>query len=419
MTKKLIITGIIILSMLVLSAELIDKIVAHVGSDVILLSDLQNQLIQMRSAGVREELLNPEMVLNNMIEHRVMIQKARELKIAVDERAIKSHAENYIAQIKSQYDSEAAFRADLKAMNTSERDLQKYIIEQLTEQFLTEQLVQKQISARVNVSEGEMREFYSANRDTIAVKPESWDLSLIMREVLPSPDSRQEIYELAQRIQARANFGEDFANLAETFSDCPSKSQGGDLGFFGRGMMVKPFEDAAFALDINEISQIVETDFGFHIIKLLEKKGDEVRASHILKTLEAQDTDFEREKSLMDSLRTRILAGEDFSTLAQSYSMDAESAADGGFLGEFTEEELPELFAAPLSVSAVGQPTEVLKHGDMYYIFLKTLEHAPGYYSFEELRPQLKAYLSQLKEKQAFEDWIAKAKADSFIQIKL
>ncbi len=417
--KKLITISLLILLAMGANAALVDKIVAKVGSDIILLSDLQNQLVQMRSAGVREELLQPQAVLDNMIEHRLMIQKARELKINIDEKAIKNHAENYLAQIRAQYDSEAAFRADLNAMHTNERDFKNYLIEQLTEQALSELLVQKQISARINISDGEMREFYQTHRDSIAAKPVSWDLKLIMREVKPSAESRQMLLEEAQQIRARAAKGEDFATLAEAYSDCPSSAQGGDLGFFKRGMMVKPFEDAAFALDINEISQIVESDFGFHIIKLLEKKGDEVRASHILKTVDARDADFEREKELMDNLRLRILDGEDFALLAKEYSMDPESAADGGLLGNFTEAELPELFAAPLSVVPVGMPSELLKHENMYYIFLKDTEHAPGFYSYEELRPQIKNYMSQMKESQAYEEWIDKVKSEAFIEISL
>ncbi|MDD2597015.1 MAG: peptidylprolyl isomerase [Candidatus Cloacimonetes bacterium] len=397
----------------------IDRIVATVGGDIILYSDLQRQITQMRSSGVRDELLNSAEVLNNMVEHRLMIQKAKDLGITVDEKAIKSYAERYMAQIKSQFETEADFQAELRKMNTSQRDLMNYFVEQITESELTKQLVDKHISSQARVEEAEMRAFYEASKDSMAVKPVSWDLRMILREVKPSDTVIAALRAEAETLQQRADNGEDFAALASEYSDCPSKAQGGDLGFFKRGMMVKPFEDAAFAMGVGEVSGIVESQFGYHIIKVTEVKGDEVRASHILKTISAGDSDKDREMTLMNSIRTRILAGESFAALAEEYSHDPESAADGGLLGEFAERDFPELFAAPLTATQIGEPTEVLENEGMLYLFMRDKVHEQRLYTYEEVRDQLRMYLSEQKQMLAYQDWIDKVKAESFVKISL
>lgn len=397
----------------------IDRIVATVGGDIILYSDLQRQITQMRSSGVRDELLNSAEVLNNMVEHRLMIQKAKDLGITVDEKAIKSYAERYMAQIKSQFETEADFQAELRMMNTSQRDLMNYFVEQITESELTKQLVDKHISSQARVEEAEMRAFYEASKDSMAVKPVSWDLRMILREVKPSDTVIAALRAEAETLQQRADNGEDFAALASEYSDCPSKAQGGDLGFFKRGMMVKPFEDAAFAMGVGEVSGIVESQFGYHIIKVTEVKGDEVRASHILKTISAGDSDKDREMTLMNSIRTRILAGESFAALAEEYSHDPESAADGGLLGEFAERDFPELFAAPLTATQIGEPTEVLENEGMLYLFMRDKVHEQRLYTYEEVRDQLRMYLSEQKQMLAYQDWIDKVKAESFVKISL
>jgi len=417
--KKLIFCLLLLSVILYVAADEVDRIVAKVGNEVILMSDLATQINQMRSAGVREDLLNAQEVLNNMVNHEVMLQKAKELQITVDENAIKKYAENYMQQLSGQYETEAEFLADLRKMNTTKRDLLNYFIEQITENALTEQLVEQQISRQVLVEEDEMREFYEASKDTMAVKPVSWDLKMIIREVKPSEASIAADLALAEELRTRADSGEDFATLAAEYSDCPSKEQGGDLGFFKQGMMVKPFEDAAFELSIGEVSQVVESQFGYHIIKVTDKREGEVRASHILITASATEDDDAREMELMQSIRERVIAGESFDELATEYSMDPQSAADGGLLGEFGERDLPELFSAPIMNTAVGTPTEVLRNEGILYLFLRGVEHPERIYTFEEVREQLQNYLSQVKQAEAYEEWIAKAKAETYVQISL
>jgi len=402
-----------------MNAEELDKIVAKVGSEVILKSELEQQLNQMRSSGIAEELLVPEEVLSQMVDQRLMVQKAKELDIQIDKEAIKDYATNYIQQIKSQYPSAEAFQTDLIKAGLTQSDLQKQFEDQITENALTEQLIEQHISNKVNVQETEMREFYEASKDTLAVKPVSWELSLIMREILPSEEAEARVLAQIDSIYQELQDGADFATMATEYSDCPSSEQGGDLGFFKSGMMVKPFEDAAFALEVGEISPVVKSQFGYHIIKLNEKRGEEIRASHILKTISATEEDEARERALMEDIRQRIQDGEEFAALAREYSMDTESAKDGGLLGEFAEEDIPQLFAAPIMSTPVGTVTEVLENENILYLFIRNREIPQRIYSYEEVKEQLEQYLLQIKQMEAIEEWTIQARQDAFIEISL
>jgi len=417
--KNIILTILIAGMICMMNAEVLDKIVAKVGSEVILMSELEQQQNQMRSSGIAEELLVPEEVLSQMVDQRLMIQKARELDIQIDKEAIKEYATNYIQQIKSQYPSAEAFQEDLIKAGLTQTALQKQFEDQITESALTEQFIEQHISSKVNVQESEMREFYEASKDTLAVKPVSWELSLIMREITPSAEAEAKVLAQIDSIYQELQAGADFAFMATEYSDCPSSEQGGDLDFFKSGMMVEPFEDAAFALEVGEISPVVQSQFGYHIILLTDKRGEEIRASHILKTISATAEDETRERALMENIRQRIQDGEDFAALASEYSMDTESAKDGGLLGEFAEEDIPQLFAAPIMSTPVGSVTEVLENENMLYLFIRNREIPQRIYSYEEVKEQLEQYLLQTKQMEALEEWLETARREAFVEISL
>ncbi len=417
--KKAFFTVLTILVLAGLSAELVDKIVAKVGTEIILLSDLQKQLAQMQQAKVLNPETDPQDVLNEMVEQKIMLQKARDLNIKVDENRIKSMADRYLKQVKARYENDAAFTADLKKSKLTESDLMKYYTDMLTESALTEQLVDRFITAKIKVTDPEKQNFYTATKDSLALKPVSWKLGMIMREIKPGKDASAQKLAQMQTILQRLKAGEDFATLAAAESDCPSKEVGGDLGFFKRGMMVKPFEDAAFALKVGQISDIVETQFGYHIIKLEEIKGEEIRARHILKMLSAATADTLYEHNLMEDIRARFARGESFAALATAYSMDPESAADGGSLGEFSEPDFPELFSAQILQTPVGQLTPVLENEGMLYLFIRLEEVPPRIFSYEEVKDQVEKLIFSRKQMEAYNKWISELKRESYVQITL
>ena len=206
-------------------------------------------------------------ILNNLIDRELLYQESQKMKITVDSNAVADQ----MATIKQRFQSPAEFEAAIKELNVSEADIQS----QISRDLAIRELIDKQVTQKVVVTEEETKAYYDANPDQFK-QPEQVKARHILIKVDPNSsetqkaEARQEIKEIQQKLQN----GDDFAGLAKEYSQGPSSVKGGDLGFFRRGQMVKPFEDAAFALKPNEISDIVETQFGYHLIKVEEKKPE-------------------------------------------------------------------------------------------------------------------------------------------------
>lgn len=419
MKKTLFIALLLVLATLI-QAELVDKIIARVGNDIILLSDLSKQINQMKSAKMYTDQMNEGMVLSQMIESRLIIQKAKELNYTVDENKIRAAAEKQIRTIKAKFESEEDYIRELRKMKLTNSDLIKYFTDTMTEQALTQQFYQKQIAIKVMISDKEMLDFYNANKDTLAIKPITWNIGMILRSIQPSESTDKAQLNAIKAIQARLKAGESFAALAKSDSQCPSAEQGGDLGFFSRGMMVKEFDDGAFALKVGEISDVVRTQYGYHLIKLEEKRGDEIRVSHILRLVQPSAADSIADKQKMEDIRQQIIAGtKTFADAAAEWSMDSESAKNGGSIGEYGENEFPELFAPVLKALAVGGVSEVLENEGMQYLFSKLNEVPSRLLTYEEVRTQIKDIITRDKQLQVYENWINQLKKENHVEILL
>ncbi len=417
--KRMFLTVILVIMLPLLFAEVVDKIIARVGNDIILLSDLVKQINQMKSAGLIKEDMHESDILAQMIESKLIVQKAKDLDYKVDDAKIKQAAEKQIKQIKAKFDSEEQYTMELRKMKLTNSDLLKYFTDVMTEQALTQMFYQKEIAVKVIVTDKEMQEFYNTYKDTLAVKPVTWNIGMIIRNVEPSEETQKKQLKAIKAIQERLKKGENFADVARSDSECPSAPQGGDLGFVSRGMMVKPFEDAAFALKIGEISDIVQTQYGYHIIKMEEKRGDEIRVSHILKLVQATAADTIAARQKMEEIRQEILNGKSFAEMAARWSIDQDSAKDGGSIGEYGEKDFPELFAPILKALKVSEVSQVLENEGMFYLFTKTAEIPSRLMSFEEVREQIKNVLSQQKQVKVYDDWIEQLKQENHVEIML
>jgi peptidyl-prolyl cis-trans isomerase SurA len=417
--KRTVLIIILLLLLTMIQAETVDKIIARVGNDIILLSDLTKQINQMKSAKLYTEDMNESAVLEQMIESRLIIQKAKELDYSVNEEQIKTAAEKQIKQIKTRFASEEEYTRELRRMKLTNSDLLKYFIDSMTERALTEQFYQKQIAIKVMIPDKEMQDFYDANKDTLAVKPVTWKIGMILRNMQASEATDKSQLDAIKSIQVRLKSGEDFASLARTESQCPSAEKGGDLGFISRGMLVKPFEDAAFALNAGEVSDIVKTEYGYHLIKVEDKRGEEIKVSHILRLVQPSAADSIAERAKMESIRQEFLAGKSFEELASKWSMDEASAKDGGSIGEYGENDFPPLFAPVLKGLKVGSITDVLENEGLLYLFTKLSEVPSRMLSYEEVRTQIKDIITRQKQMQVYDNWINKLKQENHVEILL
>jgi peptidyl-prolyl cis-trans isomerase C len=210
-----------------------------------------------------------ETAMENLIRSELLYQLAMDQDIPDLDR----QADEQLAAIKSRSPSEEEWNAALAKSGITLDALR----DQIKRALLINAFVENEILAKIEVTDAQSKAFYDEHPESFA-KPESMRAShiLIGVDAGAGPEEKEKAKRKADEILAKVQSGADFAELAKSESSCPSAKQGGDLGEFGRGQMVAPFETAAFALDAGAVSGVVETQFGYHIIKATDKSAAEV-----------------------------------------------------------------------------------------------------------------------------------------------
>ncbi len=218
-----------------------------------------------RTLDDRQAKLIGEQILDRMIDTELLYQESRKQGVQIESNAVQVQFD----EIKQRFASEEEFSQAIDQMGLTEAGIR----DQIERGLAINELVKTRIADKIQISEEESRAFYD-NHPELFNQPEQVKASHILIKVAPDDDAEKKTAagKKIEKIQARLKKGEDFASLARENSEGPSAPKGGDLGYFKRGSMVKPFEDAAFALEVNQVSDRVETMFGYHLIKVFDKK---------------------------------------------------------------------------------------------------------------------------------------------------
>jgi peptidyl-prolyl cis-trans isomerase C len=210
-------------------------------------------------------------ILEGLIEREVLYQESQKAGIKIKDQTV----DQQLAAIKKRFPTEAEYNNALSKMNLTEDEVKI----QISRGLAIRELIDKQISSKIVITDAESKAYYDQNPQLFK-QPEQVKASHILIKVDAGADDAQKTESLKKikDIQQKINDGGDFADLAKEYSEGPSKTRGGDLGYFRRGQMVKPFEDTAFSMKTNEVSDIVETRFGYHIIKVYDKKPEQTMA---------------------------------------------------------------------------------------------------------------------------------------------
>ncbi len=232
------------------------------------MSHVQQRLASMGRPPIDSQISDMKKeILENLINRELLFQESQKNGIKVDEVAINEE----VMTLKKRFPSEAEFKNALTQANLSEAIIRT----QLKQGMAIQQFIDTHIVQKATVSDQEMKAFYESSPGLFK-QPEEVRASHILLKADPQADKSKgaEARKKLLTIKERLEKGEDFAALAQEFSQGPSSAKGGDLGYFRRGQMVQPFEEAAFALRPGEVSDIVETGFGYHLIKVIEKKPE-------------------------------------------------------------------------------------------------------------------------------------------------
>lgn len=409
----------------VLSQEVMDGIVAVVDKEIILRSELLSQ-VQLYGLQSRTEIRTQQelerlqrQLLERMIDDKLLlVQAAKDTSLKVGDQEVEEALDRHLQQIKRQFSSQEEFERQLAAEGFTERQLRRKYEQEVKNQLLKEKLINARLM-QVKLSSTEVHEFYQTYRDSLPVRPESIRLAHILISVEPSESTVEATGKLAERVLELARAGEDFADLATRYSDDPSAARGGDLGFFSPEDMVPEFQAAVSALNPGEISGLVRTQFGYHIIKLVERAGERVRASHILFMLRPSQEDEQAALRLADSLYHLIEAGGDFSRLAGEFSDDPDSRGAGGELGWYAVEDLTPQFSKAVKGLEVGQVSSPTKSEFGYHLVKVLQRQQERSLSLEQDWEQVKEMAKRAKVNRQLADWLKQLRQQYYVEVKL
>lgn len=404
--------------------QVIDKVVAVVEDEIILQSELSqyalNLAFQMRIDPRREpekfEQLK-EQTLQNLINQKILLAKAEEDSIIVEERQVDTVLEEQISRMIQQVGSEEKLQEQL-GMSISK--LKRNFRDDVRKNLMVEQLQQMKFS-KIKISRREVEEFYQTMKDSLPELKETVDISHILINVKAGDVSEQKAREKINDLLQQVKNGADFADLCRKYSEDPgSASRGGEIGFMERGDFVPEFEEVAFLLEPGQISDIVKSRFGFHIIECLDRKGDKINVRHLLIRLEPTDVDEEDTEKKARDIRVLLDDPEnDFETIAKQYSDDETSREQGGHLGLFEVENLQEqefkTVIDTLKLSEISQPFKT-KFG--WHILKLNSKQEPRPISLLKDWEKIEAFALNMKRQKDFQNWLEDIKKDVYVEIK-
>jgi peptidyl-prolyl cis-trans isomerase SurA len=406
------------------SQEVLDRVVAVVDNEVILQSELEFQTsifaaqrqIDPQTAGLRDQ------ILNSMIEEKLIYAQANIDSVIVSEDEVNQRIDYQIELFKQQYGSVA----NIEQMYGMSIDrIRRELRDDVRKSLMSQRLQEKNFGS-LQSTRREVEEFFAIYRDSLGMIPEKVHIYHIYRNPKTSDLAKKEYFDKAQLILDSLKAGADFAELAKRYSEDPgSAAQGGDLGFVKRGVFYPEFEAAAFRLQQGELSDVVESPVGFHIIQMLERRGESLNTRHILIKIKSDDAADLRTIEYLGDVRDSVINGlAKFEDLAKRHSEDKDSAPFGGELGVYYLNQLDKNL-----LDAVGR----LKAGEIS--FPRRIEYAAGSYGYhivylKSRTPEHKANLEDdfneikkladdLKRQKEYEKWISEIKEKIFWELKI
>lgn len=421
--------------------ETLDQIVAVVNDHVILKSDVDQQvtdyLMQMRQQGNQMPDFSKEMwysILQNMIDRYVLLDQAREDSVVVTDEQVNQQINQRINQYVQQVGSES----DL------EQQLGKSIVQlraELREDYRTEMIVgqyRQQKIQNVNITRPEVREYFnSIPSDSLPTIPERVAVSQIVATPAPMENAREEALKLARQLRdSLLNHDKSIEELARRHSNGPSASNGGRLGMISLNDLVAEYSAAAAALDPGEISEVVETSFGFHVIRLNERQGEQIDTNHILISMDEASYDDQAAIQKLEQYRDSVLNdGATFSDLAREHSEDPNTAPQGGrILNPRTGERLiplgqldPALYRIALLLEEEGDISEPKEfnigsegNSRKAYRIVRLDERVPEHVAnLEQDYERIKNIALQEKQLKVIQEWLRELKGQVYIEYKI
>lgn len=405
--------------------QTLDRILAVVDDDVILESEvaqgayliaMQYQLDPAKSP--REFARLKQETLTNLINQKILLVQADKDTIKADEqqveRYLQQQMQSVIQQLGGEEKVEEYFGASLAKVRRNYREE--------IERNLRIRTVQQTKMQGVKIGRREVEEFYQAYRDSIGPVKETIDISHILITPKPGEAARRAAYDKAAALREQLEGGADFGAVARENSEDPgSASRGGDLGFMSRGEFVREFEEAAFNLAPMEISPVVESQFGYHIIQMIERRGEKINTRHILITAKPSREDEVAAADSIKAVHKQLKEGANFEALVLRYSQDPSTQKERGELGRFEIEQLRERakeFVYAVQDLKPGEISEPVRTQYGFHVLRLNSREAPRELDFKTDYDRLHQLALDRKMQREFNAWIEELKQFVHVELK-
>ncbi len=400
-----------------IAQEVVDSICAVVDEEIILESEVGygiSSVVLEKGIKYPTEIqlsLIRDQVLGAYITQKILLARAEEETLMVEDRQVEKELTRKFEQVVKQVGGETKLEEYFgRPIRQIKREMRKGVNE-----GLLIDLVRRKYLIAAQVRRQDVIAFYELHKAELPTQEERVQLSHILLEVNPSEIARKSAHDKIMNAMLRLEEGADFDSVAKEYSDDPSAEFGGKLGFTNRGDLVSAYEEAAYALEPGEISSIVESPFGFHIIKVIERQGERISTQHILAKLTANSDDWENRKQfaalLLDSLRN----GASFSDFAHKYSSDKDSKDKDGKIELMPVEQLPAEFKGAIAGKNIDDLIDPFST-DFGVHIIKIENLLPSHsLTLETDWELLEQYSLNFKREEQFQQWVKRQWKDHYI----
>lgn len=428
-TGSLLLLSLLIAGITLAQDKVVDQIVAIVGGNIVLKSDIEKMYMDQQAQGITSDGDMKCEILENFLVDKLLIAEAEmDTLITVTPSQVNQQMDGqmqmYIAHFGSEQAVENYFKKPIAAIKA---DWQEMIRNQLLSSQMQQKIVQD-----VTATPSEVRNFYrSMPEEEIPVIPTQFEYAQITMRPEISLEEENRVKAELRQLKKRIEEGSSFAAMAVLYSEGPSASNGGEIGYNGRAELDPEYASAAFNLKEGQVSNVVESEFGYHIIQLINRQGAKVNTRHILMKPKVNAEAKEQTLSRLDSLANMIRKEEiPFEEAARLFSTDKNTRNNGGIAinpntmsSKFTLEELRgdiSKVLTELKISEISDPFETIDPESRQTVFkiVKLVDKTEGHTANlqNDYQRISDLFLAQKKEK-ALKKWITDKQAETYIRI--
>ncbi len=408
-------------------AQIIDKIVAKVDNQIVLASEVETSFLQALETNRGEMNLRCK-VFEGLVINKLLLAKAELDSVKVDPKMVEEQLDRRMnIMVQSVGGREKVEELYNKTVDQLKSELRKSVRDMMVINKMRET-----ISKGAKVTPGEVKAFFSAiPKDSLPFYSKEVEVAQIVRMPKAGKTRKTDAKARLEKLRERILKGENFETIAQVYSDDPGSAiKGGALGYVERGVMVPEFEATALRLKVNEISEVFESQFGYHIVQLLDRRGTEYNSRHILVKPEASEEDRKNSLIKLDSIRNAIYDDSiSWESAARKYSEDAATKNNGGFFQDPVTSSIrvpienldPAVFFVIDSMEngEISAPhtfkTEDCKEGVRIIYYRSYIP--PHVANLKDDYQKLQADALQEKQQGVIEEWFNKARKEVFISV--